>query len=140
VTVCCNFVQHFPDHEREEKQKILQKKQRLMYVGNKMCKFASISIWIEKISCDFIIIIIIILNLVAWFLLRKLEVRFASTPLHKKEHFTFLKIRKPMELMMQEIRRNGILSSEWIEKHFPCLLAKLEDWERRVWYNATSQS
>jgi hypothetical protein len=27
VSVCCNFVQHFPDHEREEKQKILQKKQ-----------------------------------------------------------------------------------------------------------------
>jgi hypothetical protein len=26
VTVCCNLVQHFPDHEREEKQKILQKK------------------------------------------------------------------------------------------------------------------
>jgi hypothetical protein len=50
---------------------------------------------------------------------------------HKKEHLT-LKIRKPMELVMQEMRRNGILSSEWIEKHFPCLLAKLEDWERRV--------
>ncbi len=26
VTVCCNFVQHFPDHEREEKQKHTTKK------------------------------------------------------------------------------------------------------------------
>ncbi len=90
------------------------------------CRFASICIWIGKISCDFIIIIIIILlNLVAWFKLRKLKVRFASTPLHKKVLLT-LKIRKPIEVVMQEIRRNGILSSDGLRSIFHACLQNLK--------------
>ncbi len=45
------FVQHFPDHEREEKSKMLTYKNKLMYVvGNQMYKWVrSFLLGLDKI-------------------------------------------------------------------------------------------